>query len=280
MAIKGVRSVILIINLVFFAGVLFFLILFFFIKINFFVKAEGIMEPFDQTLVKSEVDGIIDVIYVEDGSSVVFGTELLKIKDIDINKDESVMLAEYNEASFLYDNAKILLEKNIISKKDFFAYEKKFNYAKINKESLLKYLIKSPIDGFVITSNELKLKRGDFLQKGDLIFKISELDKFIVRSNVLEKDINKIKVGQKAVIEIQGIPNSRGFYNGKVIKILQEGKIFDKQKVFEVILLLEESISPQKYMEHTKLYPMTGAKIKIVYDNSTFFDFLIKKRNK
>lgn len=275
---KNIRKFLFAINTTFLTLFCVGMLLCFFVKINFYVRSEGLIEPVDQILIKTQAEGVVGEIFVKEGDRVKKGDPILELKSFEIESDKTAILAEYKQASFLYANSKELFEKGIISQKEFQEKEKDYQIAVSNKEKLQQYLITAPEAGFIVSGRELKLKQGDYLKKGDLVAKVTHLDKFIARTFITEDKISKIEINQKANVEIRGFPHYRGVFRGRVIRVLPEGTITDEKRSFEVDVLLEESIFPKQYFQHIKIYPLMGANIKIIYLNATLIDYLIKEK--
>ncbi len=275
---KNIKKILFVINttflILFFIGVM----LCFFIKINFFIRSKGIIEPVDQILIKTQADGVIGEIFVKEGDKVNKGDPIIELKSLGIDSDKTAILAEYKQTYFLYKNSKELYEKGIVSKKELKEKEKDFQIAVSNKKKLQQYVIKAPASGFIISGQELKLKKGDYLKKGDFIAKVTNLEGFIARTYIAEDKISKIEINQKTNVEIKGLPYYRGVFRGRVIKILPEGIVSDKERLFEVIVLLEKSILPGKYSKRLRIYPMMSADVKIIYSNSTLINFILKEK--
>lgn len=254
------------------------LIFFFFLKTKFSMTANGIIEPQDQILVKSPIDGIIEDIYVEEGGKVLKGEKMFRICGIDLEKNNEIILEEYRIKKFVYENSKELYESGIISGRDFMEAQKEYKISKINKDKISKTIVMAPSDGFVVNDSELRLKKDDYVQKGELLTKISNLDKYIVRLSVDEKDIYRVKLGDEARIQIRGFSNYKSIYKGYVMKVLPEGKVRNNNSIFEVVVLLTDSIDPGEYVKHMNIFPMMGARVKIVYGNMTFFKYLLQEK--
>jgi len=277
MIIKSIRKIIFVINSLFIILVLIIGCIFFFFKKDFFVTGDGFIEPYDQVLVKAPIDGIVEDIYVEEGKNLKEGSPMFMIRGIDEEKDNKIVLEDYKFKEEIYLNLKQLYQKGIVSRREFLEVENKYKIAKINKDRIENALVTASMNGFVINNSELRLKKNDYIKKGDILAKLSNLDRYIVRLSVQEKDIYKIKIAQKAIVQIKGFSSYRAILNGKVIKILPEGKIDEEKSVFEVIVLLAELIQPNDYMKHTKMFPMMSANVRIIYGHMTFFEYLLRE---
>lgn len=275
---KNIHRLLFFINIIFIIFFSLAIIFCFFININFYIESTGIIEPKEQVLLKAENDGIIEQIFIEEGKKVKKGEPILSLNSPTIYIEKEKILAEFKEAEFVYKNYKELYAKGIVSKKALLEKEKEYQVAKAKVEKIKKYVLTAPVGGVIICNEELKLKKGDYIKKGELIAKIVDFNKLIIRSYIPEDKISKIKVGQKAIIEIKGVPYYKSIYKGEVIKIIPEGKIRDKKIIFEVLISIGTPINASIFSDKFKIYSMMSAKVKILYTTTTLFKFLIQEK--
>lgn len=67
----------------------------------------------------------------------------------------------------------------------------------LDKERVQSVLV-APVDGTVIA---LAADNGQYLNKGTEIFTLADLDKLLIKADINESDVSKLKLGQTAVIE-------------------------------------------------------------------------------
>lgn len=82
-----------------------------------------------------------------------------------------------------------------------------------SNESLVKYEVKSSIDGVVL---DLHMTLGEFIGDDKHIVTIADLSSVWAELNVYQKDLNKIKIGQNAQVYFDQIENA---VNGKIFYI-------------------------------------------------------------
>ena len=276
MVIKKINDVIFMINILFIAAFIAVIFGVFLFKMNYSVKADGIVEPQNQTLVKAPISGLVEEIYAEEGKTIEKDSPMFLITGAEVETDNKIIMEDFKLKEYIHSNIKKLYEEGIVSKREFLEVERDYVTAKLRKEQISKTIVKAPSGGFVITNSELSLKKGDYVNKGDLLAKISNLERYTVKLNVQEKDIYKVKIGQKVVVQIKGFSSYRYIHKGEVIKILPEGKIDAENHrfVFEVIALITNVLDSKEEIHHINIYPMMGVKTKIVYRRMTFFEYL------
>ncbi|MBC7363745.1 MAG: efflux RND transporter periplasmic adaptor subunit [Candidatus Aminicenantes bacterium] len=204
------------------------------------VTATGTLNPVVLVQVGSQVSGRIEKIYVDFNSRVKKGDILAEL-------DQSQLKAqiEQNEANYRnalaslerakvsleiaqknYERAKSLYEKNLISsqekdqaeanylqaKADLVSAEARVAQAKYqldaSKVNLSYAIIKSPIDGVVISRNVNVGQTVAASFQAPTLFEIAnDLTKMQVECLVDEADVGKIKEGQKVRFTVEAYPN-------------------------------------------------------------------------
>ncbi|RXK00213.1 efflux transporter periplasmic adaptor subunit [Arcobacter sp. CECT 8986] len=172
----------------------------------------------DITLVAPDVSGIVTKVYVKDNQYVNKNDKLYEIdkKRFESNIQRQESIVEVKRASYLKSKAqyekRIKGDDSIIPKdiKDDAKYnllmaKEELNEAK-SKLDLLKLdlersTVYAPTDGWV---NNLLLKKGDFIQKGQSHLSILNKDSFWVYGYFEEHKIPKIKEGDVAIMNPLG----------------------------------------------------------------------------
>ncbi|CAM1355039.1 conserved hypothetical protein [Tenacibaculum halocynthiae] len=151
-----------------------------------------------------------------------------------------------NVAKADYDRKKMLLEKDITSKKSFQASEGRYkslqslvssyasqlkmaglNPVTINKKGIQQYVyVKSPITGFVVENN---INKGKFLMANSEMIEVIDNDHIHAELNVFGSDITRIKKGSDFSFKPSGLNLQ---YEG-YIKLISQ-KVDDKTKTVNV----------------------------------------------
>jgi membrane fusion protein, heavy metal efflux system len=173
--------------------------------------------------VSPQITGIIDEITVNLGDSVEKNGKLVKILSRELANIKANYLAAKSSMSLANANLareQKLLKQNISPRKDYLIAKNEVEKSKIKfelqknklvslglnekeinsikEQKLNQYWIKGYGKGTVIKKHAAK---GEFVDISTKIFTIANLDKVWVIADVYEKDIEGIKVNQKAVIK-------------------------------------------------------------------------------
>ena len=200
------------------------------------VSATGKIQPEIEVKISSEVSGEIIALNVKEGQVVKKGDLLVKINPdlytssynrtisnlsgtkAGLNQSE----ASYKEAKANYDRNKSLYDKGIISRADWDKAIASFEVAKANKQNayynvqsasatvleakdnLDRTTIYAPDDGTISVLNVELGERvlGTQQMAGTEILRVANLNNMEVEVDVNENDIVKIKVGDKANVEV------------------------------------------------------------------------------
>ncbi|OAZ02926.1 efflux RND transporter periplasmic adaptor subunit [Flavobacterium succinicans] len=200
------------------------------------VSATGKIQPEIEVKISSEVSGEIIALNVKEGQVVKKGDLLVKINpDLytsSYNRTISNLSgtkaglsqseASYKEAKANYDRNKSLYDKGIISRADWDKAIASFEVAKANKQNayynvqsasatvleakdnLGRTTIYAPADGTISVLNVELGERvlGTQQMAGTEILRVANLNNMEVEVDVNENDIVKIKVGDKANVEV------------------------------------------------------------------------------
>ena len=192
----------------------------------------GIIKPINDVKVSVPLDGVVESIYVKEGSYVKKGQKVLKLENrlqqLELNRrkiiwkdkaqlNASIKNQEIQEALLastqeLYEQTKAvsqqelqLLESKLYTLKGEIAMRRenekkeKVEYQIANK-LLSKYLIKSPINGVVI---EMGLQKGEWAKAGKPFVRIVNEDVCYIDINIDETYSSKLKVGNKIDFTVQ-----------------------------------------------------------------------------
>ncbi len=225
-----------------------------------YIKTGGTAEALFKTDVISQVSGTIDDIYINDNQFVKEKAKIMEIDKTNILLDIKQAKLEYNKAKSEYDAWKNL--NNKLSDKQL-----KLQTGLIQKElqleklqiALEKSTIEAPFSGIVY---DMDLVKGRYVSAGQKLFSIINNNEMIIRVNVLESEINRIKIGSDVVVKFSAITEK--LYKGKVIsvsptinqnthscevkiKVINDGKIKDG-------MYAQVKISAEKYPDKILVY--------------------------
>lgn len=154
----------------------------------------GTFSYVDNQSIKSETGGTVTKVNVKEGQYVKAGETL-----IEVNNDELVLSKESTDVKLLEQSGQV----------------------KSAEDELSYYKIYAPIDGVIIKQT---IKEGEQAKSGQVITTISNTTQMECAIPIDELDIAKIKVGQKATIIADALPEtSTKPLEGEVTKIAIEG---------------------------------------------------------
>ena len=178
----------------------------------------GNLLPNQRVIMRSEIDGVIENIYFDEGEEIVKNKKLVDISTKELSLKLKIALADSKLAESNLNRDEELAKKNLIPNAKLdqtrtFAERASFN-KELSKINLNKSLIKSPLKGTIKTRF---VKVGEFVRKGDRLVEILDVDRILVKVNIPEQEILKIKIGQKVDIVLYILENK--MIEGQVKKI-------------------------------------------------------------
>ena len=196
------------------------------------IKAEG------KATVTAKVSGSVENIYKEIGDYVYEGEVVLKIEDGDYDLSYRQAKIEYDDAQTNLNNYQILYNNGAVSKTTLDGAQKRFENAKITLQKAQKALsdteVKAPISGYIASKN---LSVGQIVSPGLELFSIKETDKLNAQINVTEAVIRSVKIGSKAIVNVESDKTSK--IEGEVTAFSPAKD--DKTGMYTVIVKLENS---------------------------------------
>jgi HlyD family secretion protein len=231
------------------------------------VTTSGTINPVDLVDVGSQVSGKIVKLYADYNSQVKVGQivaeldqELLKAKVDQNQSNYESALARLEQAKSTLDNAKRkndrtldLFQRNLVSFEEKETAEAAYIGAKVgiqtsqasvsqaksqfdsSKVDLSYAIIRSPIDGTVITRNVNLGQTVAASFSAPVLFKIaSDLSKMQVTCSVDEADIGKVQEGQKVRFTVDAFPGET--FNGAIRQVRNSAQTVQNVVTYETIV--------------------------------------------
>ena len=222
--------------------------------------ATGSILPMEEVLIKPNISGVIEEIYVEAGDLVQANDLIAKIKVIpnlsSLNQARNAIdraKITLNDEKRKYDRQKSLYEKGVISKQDLEQFEVTYQQAEQAYEaarqnydivktgttkglgSSANTLIRSTVPGMVL---EMPVEVGNQViesnnfNEGTTIAALADVSKMIFEGKVDESEVGKIKEGYPLEITVGAIENAT--FDAVLDYIAPKGKLENGAIQFEI----------------------------------------------
>lgn len=119
------------------------------------------------------------------------------------------------------------------------------NDLKSAKETLKKFLVRSPLDGTFqvsvnqFTQNPQNWRLGDSPYQGQMIASIPDIAKMQAKTYINEAEIKKVRPGMKVIVRLDALPSVP--FNGTITSISKICLPRDREKVFNVVVEISET---------------------------------------
>tara|TARA_R110002050_G_scaffold179118_3_gene312452 strand:- start:103510 stop:104643 length:1134 start_codon:yes stop_codon:yes gene_type:complete len=198
--------------------------------------ATGKVVPEDEVAIKPQISGIIEEIYLEEGTKVKAGDLIAKIKVVPNEQSLNQARGRVQNAQLSisntkveYDRNKALFEKGVIASQDFNTQQLRYDQAiqELSNAQADYQIIRKGSAGGSSTANtniratvsgtilEIPVKEGDQViqsnnfNDGTTIATIADLTKMIFEGKVDEGEVGKLKVGTPLEISLGAIEDKK-----------------------------------------------------------------------
>jgi HlyD family secretion protein len=233
------------------------------------VREVGAVDPVDKVDVKSAVSGRVTAIRVREGDTVKVGQVLAEVEP-DVNQAQTLSdvqgavaqaLVKLHDAErsllvqqALFDNGLIPRDalRPYVTGRDLAAadlHSAKSRYQIVEDRgipisgdaSTQQARVTSPMAGVVITKGiqlgQTVTSGVSSFNEGTVLFTVANLKSMIIRVNLNEVDIAKVKVGQPVRVTLDAYPQKT--FTGRVRFVAPAAKLQDKIKVFEIEVAID-----------------------------------------
>lgn len=171
------------------------------------IPAIGFIEPYQGVTVATQVSGIVDKIHFASGDTISQGQLLLeletKVEKANLAAAEAKLPAIRNTLK----RTRSLYQQGSVSKGALDEAESNFSSLEAEilalKATIERREIRAPFDG-VIGIRQVNL--GQYLQSGDEIARLENLDRMLIRFIVPQKELAKLAIGAKIDITTDAYP--------------------------------------------------------------------------
>jgi putative peptide zinc metalloprotease protein len=159
-----------------------------------------VLEPLQRAVVRAEVSGTVTDVYAREGMPVTAGAPLMRLRNLPLQSKMHESQAAYqaaatraNSASLRQANLGRALQERESTDKQRKEWESRDAYLEIS----------SPLSGVILTPR-LTDRLGDFLQEGTAVVEVANLEEMRGRVYLSEYDMNKVRLGLPAKLEVDG----------------------------------------------------------------------------
>jgi RND family efflux transporter MFP subunit len=234
------------------------------------VREVGVVDPVTKVDVKSAVSGRVLSLRVREGAVVKAGDVLAEVEP-DVNQAQSLSEVQgdltqaelkLQDAEREFASQKALFDQGLLGRDAFKAVQNKRDQAaEALKAARMRYQIVedrgipisgnaasqkarvvSPMSGVVIKKGvelgETVTSGVSSFNAGTVLFTVADLKSLIIRVNLNEVDIAKVRVGQPVRITLDAYPQK--VFTGKVSFVAPSAELVEKIKVFKVEISLDQ----------------------------------------
>lgn len=174
-------------------------------EFNNILSLSGSIEANEQVEIRSEVSGIAEKIFFEEGTKVSKGQVLVKINDIELRAQAGETATRQKLASENERRAKLLLEKEAISQEEYDIASADYKTAQAQTQlinaQIAKTSVRAPFSGTIGLRN---ISPGTYVTPETLIASLVNSSQVKITFSVPEKYASKIKDGAKVTFTIAG----------------------------------------------------------------------------
>ncbi len=169
------------------------------------------VEALREVEVVARVQGLLQKMNVEEGDQVRGGRVLAELDKRELNIALAEATARLENTQAVYERSLEMLKQELTSREQVDQAE--YNYktassqhdrAKLNLDYAS---IKAPFDGII---TQRLIERGDLIRANTVMFKLADTEKLWIRLFVPEKEMGRIDVGDRAVVQTEMFPG-KGF---------------------------------------------------------------------
>jgi HlyD family secretion protein len=179
----------------------------------------------------------------------------LKKLEVDRSKFDSDVKKRIKELEFQQENIKLnKVKRNLDLKPKLDDFDRHIQSIKVvqrqnelnnAKEALKLFLLRSPLDGiFQVavnewTDNPQMWKVGDTPYQGQILASIPDVTRMKVKTYINESDAKRVHNGMKVIVRLDALPSVP--FNGSITEISKVCVSRDKEKVFNIVVGIDES---------------------------------------
>lgn len=187
-------------------------------SISSFIETNGALEAENEVDLVARIAGPIIELKVEEGMKVGQGDLLARIDDREPRARTEGSKVALEEAQQARERAKSMFDNGLISREVWEQAVTRHETARAQYESDVIQLgyteIRAPFDALIVTRY---VQRAEHVAVGAPLFRVSDFDPLLCKIQVPEKDVPKLRVGQRAYLVLEAWPERR--FAARVLRI-------------------------------------------------------------
>lgn len=176
------------------------------------------LEAEEEAVVVARVGGVVRQLFVEEGHYVESGEPLAQLDEerlaLELRRAE-VTLDKLNQE---FDRHKELYDKKLVAPEEFEQrrsdHELQKQVRDLAKLELEYTTVRAPISGII---SQRLVKVGNMVRQNEAAFHITDFDPLLAVMNVPERELRRLRTGQRTTILVDALPESR--FDGYVKRI-------------------------------------------------------------
>ncbi len=187
-------------------------------SISRFLETNGTLEAEDEVDIVARTAGPITELLIEEGDVVRAGQLVARIDDREAQNQVAIATVARDEAKLAFERAQTTHETGLVSQEAFDSAQSGLRTAEVQLESAelqLAYTeIRAPFDALV---SMRYIRRSQFVTSGTPLFRVSDFDPLWCPIEIPEKDLGRVKVGQKGHVLVEAFSGER--FLARVLRI-------------------------------------------------------------
>ncbi|MCW9709189.1 efflux RND transporter periplasmic adaptor subunit [Fodinibius salsisoli] len=224
-------------------------------KISAYYSSTATLEADEEATVVAKVRGIVKNIYVEEGDYVQAGKILAQLEDEQLQLEAERAKATMDRLKNELNRKEELFQKKLISAQEFenakYEYQAQKSAYELADLQIKHSQIRAPISGVI---SDRMIKVGNMINSDQEVYQITDFNPLLAVLNVPEHEMDKLKKGQPALIQVDAITSQT--FEGTVLRI--SPTVDPETGTFEVTVSIQD--------ESRRLKPGMFGRVQIVYD--------------
>ncbi|MFQ5569806.1 MAG: efflux RND transporter periplasmic adaptor subunit [Rhodothermales bacterium] len=175
-----------------------------------FYTGTATLEAEEEALVVAKTGGVVMDIFAEEGQYVKEGQPLAKLDDERLALELSRAETSLAKLKRDYERNDELFQKSLISAEEFERVKSDYETQKAARDlaqlELTYTTVRAPFNGIV---SERLIKKGNMVGTHAPTFRLTDFDPLLAVLHVPERELNKLRVGQRAELSLDALPDKR-----------------------------------------------------------------------